>query len=802
MSDAPAAPPSPSSLPPEPLRSPAAPRRMPWLARRLNRLTFRTKFLLIGVALAGPMLLGAGFAAAWFHGQVRAAQRVEGALQQAWALHDLATRVAEHRGLTARIYAGGEETSRQLVDVQGQLREASTRVGALLREVQLPEGAAEAVAGQQREIVALLSLPDADDPWRNFERHSVVIAELLAAAERLGAGVPQTPEAALEQRMVFATLPLLAELLDRQRGVGSAVLTQAQFSVDEMSRYLRVAGAPTALMEQVAADLATVRRLDVSLDRAAGLGNALSQAVAFNGQSIARLLAGANAEDDDGAHYRAGTRALDALETARRQLAEAKAAQAQQRRTESESARALSLAVVGAVLALLLYVYLAFEKSTVLRLRTLNDASDQLSRAEFQQEIEVDGRDEIAQLARRLDHTRVLLMEALSQRAEALAAIQADRAKTDFLARWSHDLRTPLNAVLGFAQLIPERPGSALTTQQQHDLALIRDAAQHQLKLVEDVLDYARSEAHRLRVELGPVPLGEVLADAALLLQASADKAGVPLSLPPSDAVLPWVRADRTRLIQVLVNLLSNAIKFNRAGGRVEVRVRAADDRADEAMVEIEDTGIGMAEDALDRVFEPFERLDTGERRIEGAGLGLALAKRLTELMGGRLTVRSTPGVGTCFSLGLARVEAPAAALAVASSPRVEPLPLQGRVAYVEDDPVNALLVMEWLRLRSSLSLEVFPTAAEARAAAGQEVFDLWIIDRQLPDGDGIALLGQLREARGGDIPAVVLSADALEEFREQARDAGFKGYWTKPIDLDHLLQRIGEALAPSPPRQ
>lgn len=767
---------------------------MPWLARRLNRLTFRTKFLLIGVALAGPMLLGAGFAAAWFHGQVKDTQRVEGTLRQAWTLHGLATRVAEHRGLTAQIYAGGEDTSRALVDVQRQLRVAIDDAQALLKNVALPEGAVDTVATQQREIVALLALPDADDPWRNFERHSVVITELLALAERLGAGVPQSPDAALEQRLVFATLPLLAELLDRQRGVGSAVLTQSQFSVEEMSRYLRVAGAPTALLEQVAADLATVRRLDVSLQRSAGLGNALSQAVAFNGQSIARLLAGDQGDDDDGAHYRAGTRALEALEVARGQLAQAKAEQARGQRQGAERARAVSLAVVLGVLVLLLYVYLAFEKSTVMRLRTLNDASDQLSRAEFQQQIRVDGRDEIAQLASRLDHTRLLLLEALSQRADALAAIQADRAKTDFLARWSHDLRTPLNAVLGFSQLIPERPGSALTVQQQHDLQLIRDAAQHQLRLVEDVLDYARSEAHRLRVDLTPVPLGQALQDAALLLQAAALKSGVELVLPAPDDAL-WVLADRTRLIQVLVNLLSNAIKFNQPGGRVDVRMARSPEAGEAIVLEVEDTGIGMAADALQRVFEPFERLETGERRIEGAGLGLALAKRLTELMGGRLAVRSAPGVGTCFALTL-----PAAAPAPVVHAPPPAVPgggaLRGRVAYIEDDPVNALLVMEWLRLRSALTLEIYPTAGEALEAAARERFDLWIVDRQLPDGDGIALLPRLREAAGVPVKAVVLSADALEEFRDQAREAGFADYWTKPIDLDTLLQRVGEALA------
>jgi signal transduction histidine kinase len=225
------------------------------------------------------------------------------------------------------------------------------------------------------------------------------------------------------------------------------------------------------------------------------------------------------------------------------------------------------------------------------------------------------------------------------------AAEAANRAKTEFLSRMSHELRTPLNAVLGFAQLLEVDPGSSLSPDQRRRVGLIREAGDHLLAMINDLLDLTSIESGRLTLQPEPVVLDQLLQDGAAMLHESAAEAGVRVTLDcPPGLVL---QADRTRLRQVLLNLLSNAIKYNRRGGQVALRAWR---HADGAMaLEVEDTGVGLRPDEVAQLFQPFNRLSHAHGPIDGTGIGLAVTQALVTLMGARIEVHSAPRAGSTF---------------------------------------------------------------------------------------------------------------------------------------------------------
>ena len=249
-----------------------------------------------------------------------------------------------------------------------------------------------------------------------------------------------------------------------------------------------------------------------------------------------------------------------------------------------------------------------------------------------------------------------LLRELEQAQRDRLAAQAANSAKTLFLSRISHELRTPLNAVLGFAQLLGTDPALAGLPAQRQQVQLIREAGEHLLAMIGDLLDLSLAEANRLTVQLQPVALAPLFEACAAWCRSQAESSRIALRVADPDAGAALadpralVRADPTRLRQVLVNLLSNAIKYNDPGGRVTLRARPV---GDEWLIEVEDTGHGIAATDRARLFQPFNRLGRESSSIAGAGLGLALSQSLAQLMGGRITLDSTPGAGSTFRLAL-----------------------------------------------------------------------------------------------------------------------------------------------------
>jgi PAS domain S-box-containing protein len=372
---------------------------------------------------------------------------------------------------------------------------------------------------------------------------------------------------------------------------------------------------------------------------------------------------------------------------------------------------------------------------------------------------------------------------------------RASQAKSEFLSRMSHELRTPLNAVLGFGQLLET---GELDARQRRNVAQILKGGRHLLELINEVLDISRIEAGNMTISLEPVHVGRALADVLDLVSPLAAEQGISIERPSPDDADRYVMADNQRLKQVLLNLLSNAIKYNREQGSVTVSLR--DVAPHDLFVLVTDTGKGIAETELAKVFEPFERLGAEQSSIEGTGLGLALSKLLVEAMGGTLAVESELWIGSTFLVKLARAEAPSAAagLPAGNDASANGSPGAARtILYVEDNPSNLELVEQILCGRPELRLLAAMQGSLGLELARRHRPDLILLDLHLPDMEGGQVLDLLRaDPATREIPVVVVSADATAGQIGRLIEAGARDYLTKPLDVGRFLEVIEEALS------
>jgi signal transduction histidine kinase/ActR/RegA family two-component response regulator len=375
------------------------------------------------------------------------------------------------------------------------------------------------------------------------------------------------------------------------------------------------------------------------------------------------------------------------------------------------------------------------------------------------------------------------------RRAEAAVAAALDEAeaasnaKSEYLSRVSHELRTPLTVILGFVGLLEmEDP----RPDQQASIAMVLKAADHLLRMIDELLAISRIESGREELALEAVSIDEVVAECIELVALAAAPRRVAVHREPSGE---RVIADSHRLKQVVLNLLTNAVKYNREGGQVQVCTRAAG--GDRVRLTVKDTGPGISPDLLPRLFQPFDRLGAERTTIEGTGLGLALSKHLVELMSGTIGVETEPGAGSSFWLEFGRApadESPQAAPAVAGGSRT--------LLYVEDNLASLELVERTLRHRPELRVIPLMQGGLAIELATQHHPDLVLLDVRLPDIDGDEVLRRLKaDERTRDIPVIVLNGDAGDGHAPRLRAAGAFAILAKPIKVRELLDAIDEAL-------
>jgi PAS domain S-box-containing protein len=398
---------------------------------------------------------------------------------------------------------------------------------------------------------------------------------------------------------------------------------------------------------------------------------------------------------------------------------------------------------------------------------------------------------------RALQQQRERLEQEVAQRTQELvaardAAQQASRAKTEFLSSMSHELRTPLNAILGFTQLI--ELDRDLGERSRGHLREVMRAGRHLLRLINEVLDLAQVESGRLALSPEALRLSELLEDAAALTDPMARPRGLKLYRDVPDDLV--VQADRMRLKQVLLNLLSNAAKYGRPGSRVEVRAQRLPG-GERVRLTVSDQGPGIAPERLDQLFQPFNRLGAERGSVEGTGIGLALSRRLMELMSGSIGVESRPGEGSDFW-----IELPLTQLAAPPPPTEGPPAVAGwpggpetLVLYVEDNPANLALVEQILARHGGVRLISADDGPRGLALAREHRPALILMDIHLPVMDGYEVLARLRadESTRG-IPVVALTAQAMPQDARRAIQAGFDEYVSKPIDVpvfDTLLRRF-----------
>ncbi len=390
-----------------------------------------------------------------------------------------------------------------------------------------------------------------------------------------------------------------------------------------------------------------------------------------------------------------------------------------------------------------------------------------------------------------LQETNLQLEKATS------VAEKANLAKSEFLSSMSHELRSPLNAILGFAQLM-ESAVPAPTAAQKENLAQILQAGWYLLKLINEILDLAVVESGQLSLSTEAVSLPELMAECQAMMEPQAKQCGIRMTFPRfEDAV--FVSADRTRLKQIVINLLSNAIKYNRVQGTVVVDCAAISTQR--IRFSVQDTGAGLSPEKLAQLFQPFNRLGQEAGAVAGTGIGLVVTKRLIELMDGELGVESTVGVGSVFWCELNPATAPALAPEDREADVSPPLPSpsgapQRTILYVEDNPANLSLVKQLIARCPDITLLTATDATLGIDLARAHQPQVILMDINLPGISGIKALKILSDDQATThIPVVALSANAMPRDVAKGLEMGFFRYLTKPIKVKEFMDTLNEAL-------
>lgn len=396
-----------------------------------------------------------------------------------------------------------------------------------------------------------------------------------------------------------------------------------------------------------------------------------------------------------------------------------------------------------------------------------------------------------------MDVTNIKLAEQRVVQAKE-QAVKANQAKSEFLSSMSHELRTPLNAILGFSQLFDF--DDQLSAEHRENVREIRNAGQHLLQLIDDVLDLSKIESGNMALSLEPVLVSRVLSECFTLLEAQAESQQVALTTDYHNLDDTYVHADRVRVKQVLLNLMSNAVKYNRAGGSVDISFHR---KGDEWLsIAVRDTGLGIPKDKQAQLFQPFNRLGAERGQVEGTGVGLVITERLVKMMNGSISFASREGEGTTFWIDLPLAKEwkhMELNLADQASAEHEVLNISrpARVLYIEDNPSNIRLMQQFMQRYPLLELDVAEEPFVGVYKARSLHPDVIILDINLPGMDGFETLSVLQQdADTRHIPVVGLSANAMAYDIEKGKQAGFYEYLTKPLEIPRLVSVLNVLLA------
>lgn len=389
---------------------------------------------------------------------------------------------------------------------------------------------------------------------------------------------------------------------------------------------------------------------------------------------------------------------------------------------------------------------------------------------------------------------------------EAMAkAMAAADAKAAFMANMSHEIRTPINAIIGFAELLSQRADDGNQSQRDEWVSIVHESARHLLDLVNDVLDFSKLDVGKMTVDRVACDIAPIVTDCLALLQERALEKGISLQTTVKDDCPARAMVDPMRLRQIVTNLAGNALKFTHTGGVLISLGGAGTPREPRLRIQFKDTGIGMSPAQLSKLFKPFSQADSSTtRRFGGTGLGLSIAKELAIKLGGDITVESTLGVGSTFTLEIAAPATGEAAVPSSGKPE-EARPIgpavnalaKRRVLLVDDNATNLKLFRTTLA-KAGAAVQVAENGQLAVEAVEAGSFDLVVMDMQMPVMDGFTATRLLRD-RGHTLPILALTAMSSETDRDRCMDAGCTGFLAKPVKLATLVRSVATLIEVTP---
>ncbi len=395
---------------------------------------------------------------------------------------------------------------------------------------------------------------------------------------------------------------------------------------------------------------------------------------------------------------------------------------------------------------------------------------------------------QLGQLKKRLDKEKELILAKEE-------AVKANKSKSEFLCQMSHELRTPLNAIIGFSQILMKSKNPVLDSRFKLDVKTIMDSGQHLLLLINEILDLSRIESGKLFVSISPIDLKEILSEIILSIQPLLKSSNIIYIDSFSNLDQVFILADKIRLKQVVLNLIANAIKYNVPKGSISLNYELQEDNY--IRINVKDTGTGIPKNIQGRIFDPFQRGEAEDSGIEGTGMGLPVSKRLVELMDGDIGFSSVENEGSCFFIDLPK----ARELAGDQKNRgcnqflfeeKEIMSNQNevlKILYIEDNYINLTLVQRVVEMDGRIDFYFANDGNKGLESAQVNKPDLILLDINLPGINGFEVLKKLKEnQKTNRIPVVAISANAMVEDIDRAKEAGFEEYYTKPIKVSTLL--------------